>query len=104
MFKKSHRFSFRKGAPRQKLVTHLFILRFQKSEIPTYAVVAGKVVSKKAVLRNTAKRTFIASLKETLEKTPNSYDLVFFLRRPFVEYQKSVIMGELENSIKRINT
>lgn len=86
------------------MVTPLFILRFQKSDNPKYAVVAGKIVSKKAVLRNRVKRIFLVSLSEILKTNTNTNDLVFFLRRPFVEYQKSAIIGELENVIRRINS
>ena len=100
MFKRSQRFSFRRGAPRAKKILPLFIVRFQKSEGESrYAVVTGKVVSKKAVLRNRTKRVFIQTLKEILENTPNSYDLVFFLRLPAQEYQKSSIIGEESQKI-----
>ncbi|MFI5265130.1 MAG: ribonuclease P protein component [Candidatus Levyibacteriota bacterium] len=104
MFKRSQRFSFRRGTPKLKRITPLFILRFQKSEeTPKYAVVTGKIVSKKAVLRNRVKRIFLQSLKEVIAETPNSYDLVFFLRRPSHEYQKSSIIGEIKDVIAGIN-
>lgn len=104
MFKRSQRFSFRRGSPKAKRITPLFILRFQKAiQAPKYAVVAGKIVSKKAVLRNRAKRVFIQALKEVLLKNPNFYDLVFFLRLPFHEYKKSAIIGEIESVITNIN-
>lgn len=104
MFKRSQRFSFRKGSPKQKRINPLFVLRFQKAEdTPKYAVVTGKIVSKKAVLRNRVKRLFVQTLQEVLVKTPNSYDLVFFLRRPSHEYQKSSIIGEVESIIAEIN-
>lgn len=104
MFKRSQRFSFRKGPPKQKRINPLFVLRFQKSEDePKYAIVTGKIVSKKAVLRNRVKRMFMQTLQELLASTPNSYDLVFFLRRPSHEYQKSAIIGEIESIIAEIN-
>ena len=104
MFKRSQRFSFRKGSPKQKRINPLFVLRFQKTEdTPKYAVVTGKIVSKKAVLRNRVKRLFVQTLQEVLVKTSNSYDLVFFLRRPSHEYQKSSIIGEVESIIAEIN-
>lgn len=104
MFKKSSRFSFRNGAPKQKLITPLLVVRYQKSKAePVYGVVCGKVVSKKAVLRNKTKRLFIHTLQETLKTTPNSHDLVFFLRRPFSEYKKSVIIDELQGVLAKLN-
>ncbi len=104
MFKKEDRFSFRHGLPKQKKITPLFIVRFQKVETePKYAVVVGKKVSKKAVLRNKTKRVFTQALKEVLEKNKNEYDLLFFLRLSFHEYQKSGIMVELEKILLEIN-
>ncbi|MGE5041678.1 MAG: ribonuclease P protein component [Candidatus Levyibacteriota bacterium] len=103
MFKKSSRYSFGKGVPRQKSVTPFYVLRFQKSEDPTYAVVVGKKVSKKATQRNKVKRMFISCLQEELKKIPNSYDLVFFLRLSYQEYQKSAIMDELSRLLVRLN-
>lgn len=106
MFKRSQRFSFRSGVPKQKLTTPLFLVRFQKSDPPAggpkFAVVAGKKVSKKAVHRNRAKRIFILALQEILEKNTNEYDLVFFLRLPYTEYQKSAIISELQNVLSKL--
>ncbi len=104
MFKKILRFSFRNGAPKNKLIRPLFVLRFQKSENPTYGVVAGKVVSKKAVLRNKTKRLFLALLKEALTQQGIHYDLVFFLRRPYTEYSKSVIITELQEVLGKLKS
>jgi ribonuclease P protein component len=104
MFKKSSRFSFRHGAPKQKLITPYFVLRYQQSATePVYGVVCGKVVSKKAVLRNRTKRVFINTLQEFLKTNPSSFDLVFFLRRPFSEYKKSVIIDELQETFAKLN-
>lgn len=103
MLKRQFRYSFSKGVPHQKLITPLFILRYERSDTPTLGVVSGKVVSKKAVERNRAKRIFLATLQEVFLKKENKHTLVFFLRRPFVEYQKSAIIGELQNTLGKIN-
>jgi len=111
MFKKQDRFSFGRGLPKSKKVTPYFVVRFQKSDPstdsassgPKYAVVTSKKVSKKAVLRNKTKRVFLQALKEILEKSVNEYDLIFFLRLPSHEYQKSGIMVELEKILLEIN-
>lgn len=103
MFKRALRFSFSKGSPRQKIVRPLFIVRYQKSDTPSFAIVAGKVVSKKAVERNRVKRIFLLALQEVLNKQKNSNTLVFFLKRPYDEYLKSGIITELEEILKDIN-
>jgi ribonuclease P protein component len=106
MFKRSQRFSFRTGVPKKKIVTPLFILRFQEAnpqdDGPKYAVVASKSVSKKAVHRNRVKRIFLQILKELLEKQPNNNTLVFFLRRPYTQYSKSAIILELQNLFQKL--
>lgn len=104
MFKKTQRFSFGKGIPKNKFATPLFIVRFQKSDTPTYAVVVSKSVSKKATQRNKVKRMFIAQLQELLKATTIPHDMVFFLRRNFQEYTKSGIISELKFTISKIHT
>lgn len=104
MFKKPQRFSFKTGVPKQKIISPLFIIRFQKTDTPTYAVIAGKTVSKKAVHRNRAKRMVREALSEILKSSSNNTTIVIFLRRPFVEYQKSVIIQELQNFVTNINS
>ncbi len=103
MFKKAQRFSFRNGAPKSKLNTPLFFVRFTQSETPTYGVVVSKSVSKKATQRNKVKRLTLVCLQELLSKTNNSQTIVLFLKRPYTEYQKSGIITELENILERIN-
>jgi ribonuclease P protein component len=98
MLNRSQRFSFRTGAPKLKIITPLFMVRYQLSETePKYAVVVPKKVSKKAVQRNRVKRIFIQTLQEFLANNKNGYDLVFFLRLPYTEYKKSVIMQSLRD-------
>lgn len=103
MFKRNLRFTFKTGVPKAKRVTPLYILRFQQSDEPKYAVVTGKVVSKKAVERNKVKRMFLDTLKEVLAKQKNDFTLVFFLRAPFHEYKKSGIISELETLLASLN-
>lgn len=104
MLKKTQRFSFKKGFPKSKLISPLFVVRFQKSESPTYAVVVSKSVSKKAVVRNSIKRRFTKELQDILSESTNSFDLLFFLRKNFQEYNKSGIINELHFMLKKINS
>lgn len=104
MFKKVQRFSFRNGAPRLKLSTPLFFVRYELADTPTYGVVVSKSVSKKATQRNTAKRLVLLCLKEALLKRQNASTFVLFLRRPYTEYQKSVIITEVESILDRVNS
>lgn len=102
MFKKSQRFSFRKGAPKAKIIVPLFLVRFEKTDTPTYGVVVSKQVSKKAVHRNRVKRIFISTLQEAIKDKAQTHTLVFFLRRPYTEYSKSVIIDELQSVLAKL--
>ncbi len=104
MFKKAQRFSFRKGAPKLKFSTPLFFVRYELADSPTYGVVVSKSVSKKATQRNTVKRLTLLCLKEVLSKRQNTATCVFFLRRPYTDYQKSGIINELDSILDRINS
>ncbi|HMS22228.1 MAG TPA: ribonuclease P protein component [Candidatus Levybacteria bacterium] len=103
MFKKIQRFSFKSGAPKQKIITPSFVFRYQKSETPTYAVIAGKKVSKKAVLRNKGKRMVREAIINACKNLQNSYTIVVILRLPFQEYKKSAIIDEVEQVVARLN-
>lgn len=102
MFKTSQRFSFRTPVPKNKIINPFFVLKYQTTENPKYAVITSKAVSKKAVHRNKVKRLFIRELKNTLVNTKKSYTLVFFLRRPYTEYSKSAIITELQNTLAQL--
>ncbi len=103
MFKKSQRFSFKKGIPKEKIISPLFVFRYQKSDNPKFGVIAGKKVSKKAVLRNKAKRMVREAITNACKNAQNSYTIVVFLRMPFHEYKKSAIIHEVERVILRLN-
>lgn len=103
MLPKSHRFSFKKGAPRRIYPTPLFVVRYDKREKNglNLAVVVGKKVDKKAVIRNKTKRLLLEISKEIIQLDAN-FDIVIFAKKQILEKQKDEIKNELKNALIKI--
>lgn len=86
MFARAHRFSFKRGAPRNFYNTSLFILRYDRNVNSNLecAVVVGKKVDKKAVVRNRIKRQLVAQIK-SLVPTTTPYRVVIIAKKPILE-------------------
>jgi ribonuclease P protein component len=102
MLDKSHRFSFRKGSPRRVFSTPFFVLRFDnnKNEGLHAAVVVGKKVDKRAVIRNKIKRSLVAQVKELLS-TDMNYNIVIFAKKAILQSQKDEQQKALEEAFKQ---
>lgn len=105
MFKKSERYSFKKGLPSQVLSDPLFTLRYQPNESfsTKCAVVVSKKVSMKAVLRNKIKRLILEAIKAELGVRKLSYDLVFFAKKNIVGYKYEDIRMRVHDVFKKTN-
>lgn len=102
MLGKSHRFSFKKGAPRRIYSTPLFVIRYDSSRDQLHlAVVVGKKVDKRAVYRNKIKRQVNAMLREILS-TEFKYDIVFFIKKQIADTESSQVKEELKKALKVI--
>jgi ribonuclease P protein component len=104
MFAKSHRFSFKKGAPRRIYQTPLFVIRYDKNNDKKLhcAVVVGKKVDKRAVVRNTIKRQLNITIKELLS-LDTEYNIVIFAKKLILSASKEERYEELKKSFKSIN-
>lgn len=90
MLRRSHRFSFQRGLPRHIFNTLEFVLRYeQNSGSLKCAVVVGKKVDKRAVMRNNIKRKLVAIVQEVLP-VETSYNIVIYAKRPILENQDSL--------------
>lgn len=101
MFAKSNRFSFRRGAPRSVYSTPFFVIRYDKNYDKKLhcAVVVGKKVDKRAVIRNTIKRQLVVIIKELL--SPNTeYDLAIFAKKQILTAQKDEQYEELKKAFE----
>lgn len=103
MFAKSHRFSFKKGAPRRIYSTPLFVVRYDDNEKNGLhaAVVVGKKVDKKAVGRNRIKRQLAMTIEGLIPKDTN-VDIVLFAKKQIETVEKEKIREELLKVFKQI--
>ena len=102
MFSRQNRYSFRKGLPKRTLSTPFFVVKYDKSNDKMLhgAVVVGKKVDKRAVVRNKIKRQIVSSLKDLLD---GSYlDVVVIARKPILGKTQEEIGQELRREIKKI--
>lgn len=102
MFAKSHRFSFLSPYPRYTFSTEYFTLRYQRNE-DSYkvAVIVGKKVSKKAVIRNRLKRRLREILKNYLSDDIQ-FSLVLYLKKPIDTATNQEIHNSLEQAFSKI--
>jgi len=102
MLDRSHRFSFKRGAPRQIYKTPLFVVRFAPNgDQLHFAVVVGKKVDKRAVIRNRIKRQLTATITELLGKDLQ-YDIVLFVKKQIIEVDNDTIIEQLEKTLTEI--
>ncbi len=103
MFDKSHRFSFKKGAPKRVFQSSLFSFRFQENaEGLRSSVVVSKKIDKRAVVRNRIKRQLNEMLKKNIDATV-PFDLVIYVRKEIATADSSRIQEELLQSLKKTN-
>ncbi len=90
MFPKSYRYSFRKGLPKKTLSTTFFVIKYDNSQDDSMhcAVVVGKKVDKRAVVRNKIKRQIVWPNEKVL---PNFVENTFWaLIKDFREKYESI--------------
>ena len=103
MLGRSHRFSFKRGAPKRIYQTPLFVIRYEQNDDKLHcAVVVGKKVDKRAVVRNRIKRKFNETLRELLS-LELKYDLVFFVKKQILESEAENTKNMLTKALKEIN-
>ena len=102
MLSKAHRFSFKKGAPRRIFSSPMFVIRYDTNVNKGLhaAVVVGKKVDKKAVVRNKIKRKTLLILQE-LVLTESNFDIVLFAKKPIGLNSNEEIRGELQLALKK---
>ena len=99
-----YRFSFRKGLPKKSASTPLFRLRYDKNRFfkTQIAIVVGKRVDKRAVIRNKIKRRFSSALQGILkEYQVENYSLVFFVNKDAADAQIADITQSLVATLQK---
>lgn len=99
MLPRSHRFSFKKGAPKRVYATPFFVLRYDPSNDNSLhlGIVVGKKVDKKAVARNLLKRRISTTIEELLPKT-QPINLVVFAKKQINTLTKDELNKELKEA------
>lgn len=95
---------FEKVLRRGKLLAKNFlILKTVKNNLKTIriGVVVSRKVSKKAVLRNKAKRKIREAIRANIKKIKPGYDLIFFTKKGIEKKSFSEIKEEVEKLIVR---
>jgi ribonuclease P protein component len=104
MFEKKHRYSFKKGIPKHFFTLPWCVLRFGKSEDEKLhvAMVVGKKVDKRAVVRNKIKRQQLSIIKKLVpEDAP--FSLVVYARKPILEVSSEKSKKEFLEAFKKMN-
>ncbi len=102
MFPKSYRYSFRKGLPKKTLSTTFFVIKYDNSQDDSMhcAVVVGKKVDKRAVVRNKIKRQTVVLLKRMLNNA--NINVVVIVKKSIQDKLQQQIAEDLEHAIKKI--
>lgn len=103
MFSKSHRFSFKKGAPRSIFQTSFYSIRYavKRENGLECAVVIGKKVDKRATVRNRYKRLTTEVVKDLISlDTP--YKIVLFVKKPILGLEVSAIREDIKKGFESI--
>lgn len=100
MLRKKNRYSFRKGVPKNIFATPFFVLRYQESNMPmvSCAVVVGKKVDKRAVLRNRIRRQVVVEVKKLLLNLDQKFEIVIYVKKNMSTLESEQMNEELKKA------
>ena len=103
MFARTHRFSFKKGAPRLAFSTKLFVIRYDRKKESGLecSVIVGKKVDKRAVIRNKIKRQTVALIKEIVS-LDSPFRLAIYAKRPVLDTERTEMQSDLQKAFDTI--
>lgn len=101
MLTKQHRFSFRNGVPMHSANSSLFVMRYERAEKFSCAIVVSKKVSSNAVDRNRLKRMYKNILAQVLLKSDINYSLVFYVRKKSNDVSEEEIRQSIEQIFRK---
>ena len=104
MFAKPHRFSFKKGVPKNTFSTSFFFFFYDRNSEAGLrcGVVVGKKVDKRAVVRNRFKRQLVAFVKELLGQD-KKYNLVIIAKKQIKDVEHDQVKEELKKAFLTIH-
>ena len=89
----------RKGDRRQSDNFGVFYIKRKNQDLPQFAFVISKKISKLAVNRNRVKRAMSESIRRSMAKVPKGVDFVFLAKKEIVNKSTDEIMKEVQNFI-----
>lgn len=102
MFSRKNRFSFKGKIPRKIFFNPNFSIRYEKSSGDfKIAVVVGKKVDTRAVVRNRIKRMIVRILKPIL---PNDlkYTIIIYAKKPLAQMDEKDLKLNLQQSLSAL--
>jgi ribonuclease P protein component len=96
MFARQNRFSFKKGVPRKTFSNSFLFVRYDKTSTSNLecAVVVGKKVDTRAVIRNSVKRMLVSIIKEIVS-IDAQYKIVLYARKPILSMNREEIKEQM---------
>ena len=86
------------------VTTPIFTLRFTKNNLsyPRFAFVISKRIDKRAVMRNRLKRVLREIAYEEMLKKNQGADLLFIVRKNFIDMPRNVIEQTINQALQQI--
>lgn len=79
-----------------------FYLDKKNEDLPKFAFIISKKISKLAVHRNRVKRAMSESVRQNINIANKGYNFVFLAKKTIVNRSTEEIMGEVRKFLKRI--
>lgn len=103
MFARVNRFSFKNGVPGKILQSPFFVVRFDNNTSDNFecAVIVGKKVDKRAVVRNRIKRQVVAILQE-LVPTTSLVRMILYAKKGIISASPEEIREEIKKALEKV--
>ena len=89
--------TLKEGRKRQSENFGVFFTNRKDGDLPKFAFVISKKISKLAVNRNRVKRAMSESVRRNISKVPKGVDFVFLAKKSIVDKSTEEIMREVQD-------
>ena len=93
----------KKGQKQQSDNFGAFFVNRNNNELPRFAFVISKKISKFAVHRNRVKRAMSESVRRNVKLIPRGIEFVFLAKKSIIEKTTDEIMREVQNFFTKLN-
>jgi ribonuclease P protein component len=92
----------KKGQKRQSGSFGVFFVNRKDNDLPKFAFVISRKISRLAVNRNRVKRAMSESVRRNVARVPTGIDFVFLAKKSIVDKSTDEIMREVQNFISNL--